>query len=72
MMCTNNVIFLILCCMLCDKFVILLFYISLSKKNLYGAYVKWLLYSLVNKSSMSMYGIIHGKGFKCIKGVRFV
>ena len=35
----------------CDK---LLFYICLSKKKPYRAYVVMLLYSTVNKSSMSM------------------
>ena len=38
-------------CMHCDK---LLFYICLSKKKPYRAYVVMLLYSTVNKSSMSM------------------
>ena len=49
MMCTNDVIFFI--CMLCDKFVILHKFVE---EKVYGAYVKWLLYSTVNKSSMSM------------------
>ena len=35
----------------CDK---LLFYVCLSKKKPYRAYVVMLLYSTVNKSSMSM------------------
>ena len=51
MMCTNDVILLILCA--CSV-INLLFYISLSKKKRYGAMLNGLSYSTVNKSSMSI------------------
>ena len=41
----------------------LLIYISLSKYKLYGAYVKWLLYSTVNRSSMSLSMSLYGQSF---------
>ena len=51
MMCTNDAFFLFLCCMHCDKFVILHMFVE--EINLPGL-CYMLLYSTVIKTSMSM------------------